>query len=307
MNPIRVGSRGSALALKQTALFCDAVRGVSPECGIEVCPVLTSGDRKQGTPLASQGDKKDWIAELEAGLASGEIDIAIHSAKDVPIDIHPDTELVPILARATPFEALVLNGSLGVPSSASLRCLPAGTVVGTASLRRNAQIRWVRPDLEISPVRGNVPTRVRKLDEENLGALVLAAAGLQRLGLTSPQMVLLGAEEMLPAVNQGILAAQVRRGDPLRLQLLDPICDRATSFAFESERAVIATIGADCHSAVGVFARLEGATIVLRAEVYARDERRRIEGEMRGETAKAVALGHALGEFLIEKGAKELL
>ena len=304
---LRVGSRGSSLARKQTALFCDAVRALSPELALELCTVVTSGDRKQGTPEAGFGDKKDWIAELETGLLSGELDVAIHSAKDVPIDIEPGTELIPVLRRANPFEALLLNSSLECAASNSLKCLPSGARVGTASLRRQAQIRWQRPDVEIVPVRGNVPTRVRKLSEEHLDGIVLAAAGLERLSLLSAQAVLLGPDEMLPAVNQGILVAQIRREDEARIELLKRICDPATRCVFDAERALIATIGADCHSAVGVFATLDGARLSLRAEVYAQEERRRIEASVVGNSSEALQLGERAGKSLILQGAKDIL
>ncbi len=304
---LRIGTRGSALALKQTALFCEALGRFHPALEFDVRQVVTSGDRKQGTPAAAVGDKKDWIAELEKGLLAGEFDIAIHSAKDVPIDIEPETTLGAILERAAPNETLLLNEKLGKPASASLACLAPGATIGTASIRREAQIRWLRPDVNVVPVRGNVTTRVRKLSEENLSALVLAAAGLDRLALLSDQGALLSTDEMLPAVNQGILVAQLRKNDAKTSALIDPLRHHDTAVCFAAERAVIERLGADCHSAVGVHARLVHGVLELRAEVYHRTERRRIEAAVNGNPELATELGTSLGDSLLAQGAKELL
>jgi len=309
---LRVGTRKSQLALAQTESVIQALVAKDSNIQAEVVPMLTTGDRSRSTPADAPRDKNDWILELEAELVSNNIDIAVHSGKDVPVEVHSETELIPVLERADARDVLVLGPSLREQLGESsgkfpLQRLTAGVRVGTSSLRRKAQILVAQKEVEVVPIRGNVPTRLRKLEEGEVDALVLAAAGLNRLNIQAEGVFQLEPVQMLPAMNQGTLLVQCLRGDSEITGLLESISDPETRAACLLERTFIRLIGADCGSAVGVYAECRGENIEASGRVFAKDGSRMLEHSVSGKAEQAEELGSALGKVLIEQGAQSLL
>jgi hydroxymethylbilane synthase len=283
---VRVGTRGSALALAQAGTVA-ALLGDDAQ----LVPITTSGDRDRAA-----GDKEKWVKELELALLADEIDLAVHSAKDVPSVLPEGLELVGSPPRAVPFDALV-----GVPS---LDELPAGARVGTASLRRSSQLRALREDLEVVVVHGNVDTRLRRLEEGELDALVLAAAGLRRLGREAAIGCLL--TELVPAAGQGTLVLEARAGDERARAAVHAITDAASWDALSAERTLVARLDATCNTPLGAHATVESSGIVLRTFVGLPDG----SAWLRDETPPACApdeAGELAAERLLAAGAADLL
>ncbi|MCW2968512.1 MAG: porphobilinogen deaminase [Solirubrobacteraceae bacterium] len=270
---MRIGTRGSALALAQATPVAQALGG-------ELVVIATTGDRDR-----KAGDKGRWVGELERALLAGEIDVAIHSAKDVPSELADGTELLPSPPRADPRDALC--------GAASLAELATGARVGTASLRREAQLRALRPDLEVAELRGNVDTRLRRLADGEYDAIVLAQAGLDRLGRGSEGAPL---DELVPAAGQGILALQVRAGDGPSFA-----GDEAATWALACERALVGALDADCDTPVGAFAE-HG---VLRAFLGKPDGSAWLTDELEG--SDPASLGAEVGRRLLAAGGAEVL
>jgi hydroxymethylbilane synthase len=246
-----VGTRGSALARAQTAKVCALLESSWPGLGCEIRPIVTTGDRTQasGEPLSAIGGKGLFTAELEQALRDGEIDLAVHSLKDLPTEDADGVLVGAICLREDVRDCLVSREGV------TLADLPQGAVVGTSSLRRSAQLRALRPDLDVSSIRGNVDTRIRKVREGEYDATVLAAAGIVRLGLEDEVAEWLSPNVMLPAPGQGALAAQARDGDDATLELLAAIDDAAARAATTAERAFLSALGAGCTAPVAAHAR----------------------------------------------------
>jgi hydroxymethylbilane synthase len=261
----------------------------------------TEGDRKLGTSLAKIGGKGLFVKELEDALARGDADIAVHSMKDVPMDLLAGHVLGAIPERADPRDAFVSN------SCANLDGLPSGACVGTSSLRRESQLRARRPDLSIQPLRGNVPTRLRKLDENQYDAIILAAAGLKRLGLEGRITNLLTTEESLPAAGQGALGIECRGDRHDVLRLLSPLDDRATALCVRAERAVARTLAGSCTVPLAAYAELAAERIRLRGYVGAPDGSRLARATVEGPATDAESLGVELAARLRKAGAEEIL
>jgi hydroxymethylbilane synthase len=281
---MRIGTRGSALALAQA-------RWVAQRLGAdaEIVPITTSGDRG-----AEIGDKSRWVSELEGALFDGRIDIAVHSAKDVPTQLPEGLELVAIAERADPRDAICGAGSLDE--------LPAGATVGTSSLRRAAQIRAVRDDLDVISARGNVDTRLRKLSEGQFDAIVLALAGLERIGRADAAGGVL--TELVPAAGQGALAIEARPG-VLPADLLAAVSDPEATVCVTAERELVGALEASCNTPVGAHARLvDSGAVELVAWVGLPDGSAWIRDRQAGDAA---GLGSALAERLLNAGAGELL
>ncbi|MDD2941605.1 MAG: hydroxymethylbilane synthase [bacterium] len=317
---LRIGTRGSELALWQARKVEQEIARHNHDVQIEIRIVKTTGCLKQGTTQAGVSDKKEWVHELEQALLASDIDIAVHSAKDVPGDIVDGTWITSVLPRANPLDVLLSRKPLSAgavasssPSLELLQTLPSGARLGTASKRRRAQLLYQRPDLEIQPLRGNVPTRLRKLLEGDVDFAVLAAAGIERLGLFPEYMSLLSAELCLPAVNQGILAVQSRIEDDAVRRILLSLVDTSTEQCFIAEREVVRILGADCNSAVGVFAEIVEARLSLRAQVFSVDGEVMIEARAEGAVAdrESIAqcqeLGAGVAKSLLAQGAEKLL
>jgi len=265
MQPIlRLGTRGSPLALVQARLVATALRDVhgwGPEL-IEIEPMATSGDQLHNRPLAEAGGKALWTRELDLALLEGRIDLAVHSMKDVETIRPPELCLAAILPRADVRDRLV--------GAESLAALPEGARFGTSSPRRAAQVLARRPDLEIVPFRGNVETRLRKIERGEVGASLLAAAGLDRLGHHDVGIVL---EDFLPAPSQGAIGVEVRSADRRIRTLIGAIDDRATHLCVGAERRLLEGLGGSCRSPVAALATLKGGEIRLRAEILTEDGR----------------------------------
>jgi hydroxymethylbilane synthase len=298
---LRIATRKSALALWQAEHVAALLRGAHPGLGVELEPMSTQGDRIQDRSLAAIGGKGLFIKELEVALAEGRADIAVHSMKDVPADMPPEFVIAAFLERADPRDALLCR------RGSALSDLPAGATLGTSSLRRRAQILAARPDLSIEPLRGNVDTRLGRLDSGPLEAIVLACAGLDRLGLGARIAARLAPEAMLPAVGQGAIGIECRRDDPRTRALLGTLDDRTTHTALAAERAFAQTLGGSCQSPIAALARLDADRLTLQGLVAEPDGSRLLRDGISGPHTRAAELGEELARRLLAAGARELL
>ena len=286
---VRIGTRGSALAMAQAQLVADALGGG------ELVEVVTSGDRS-----APVGDKSRWVKELEQALLDGDVDLAVHSAKDVPGELANGLEIVGVPARADPRDALC--------GAESLESLPSGARVGTSSLRRQAQLCAARPDLDVVAMRGNVDTRLRKLAAGEVDAIVLARAGLERLGRAEETGATLDAALFVPAPGQGTLALEARSGDEAVRAAAAQVTDRQALACLAAERALTAALGASCHTPIGAHAQaLPGGVLELRAFVGAPDGSAWVRDRLEGSADQPEVLGRRVGERLLAAGAGDLL
>ncbi|MEC5319185.1 hydroxymethylbilane synthase [Brenneria populi subsp. brevivirga] len=300
-NIIRIATRQSPLALWQAQYVQQLLNDFHPELQVELVPMTTRGDIILDTPLAKVGGKGLFVKELELALLEGRADIAVHSMKDVPAEFPEGLGLETICQRDDPRDAFVSN------HYASLDRLPAGSRVGTSSLRRQCQLRARRPDLVIRDLRGNVGTRLAKLDSGEYDAIILAAAGLKRLKLDHRIRAPLSPEVSLPAVGQGAIGIECRLDDERIRRWLSPLNHADTAARVRAERAMNLRLEGGCQVPIGSYAELDGDTLWLRALVGSPDGRRIITGERRGKRAQAEQIGIALAEELLAKGAKEIL
>ncbi|WP_237152880.1 hydroxymethylbilane synthase [Oryzibacter oryziterrae] len=297
--PIRIGTRGSPLALAQAhevrQKLLDALGADAPD--IEIVVLSTAGDRIQDRALAEVGGKGLFTEEIEAGLLDGSLDLAVHSSKDMPTVLPEGLVLDHFLPREDVRDAFI---SLKYPT---LDALPAGAVVGTASLRRQAMVRRLRPDLEVVTYRGNVQTRLRKLSEGVVDATLLAMAGLNRLGMAHVATAILDPETFPPAVGQGAIGIETRAGDRRIAELLDRIHHPATGLALATERAFLRTLDGSCRTPIAGHATISGASIHLRGLILTPDGVTAHSGEATGTDPEA--LGIALGERLKALGGPD--
>lgn len=298
---LRIATRKSALALWQAEHVAAGLRRLHPHLDIELVAMTTRGDRILDTPLSRIGGKALFVKELERGIWEGRADIAAHSIKDVPAQLPEGMHLPVVLEREDPCDAFVSN------HYESLEALPAGARLGTASLRRECQLRAQRPDLRVGTLRGNVQTRLAKLERGEFDAIVLAAAGLRRLGLEEHIRCTLTPEQSLPAVGQGALGLECRIDDQEINELIAPLTDRPSYLRVVAERAVNARLEGSCQVPIAAFAVLDGADIWLRALVGSRDGSCVLRGEIRGLAAQGDSLGRQLADDLLARGAGELL
>jgi len=306
---LRIGSRGSRLALWQA----EYVRRLLAErCGLEteIVVIKTSGDRwaeKSVGNLGELGLKGVFIKELEEALLDGRADLAVHSMKDVPTEIDSSFSFPAVLSREDPRDCLVARDGFRLDQ------LPAGARIGTSSVRRQAQLRHHRPDIEIVPLRGNVDTRLAKLDRGEFDAIVLAKAGLDRLGFSERITDVLGPEAVLPAVGQGALGIETRAGDPKTCKQVAALADADTRSAVNAERALLAELEGGCQVPVGAWARFEDGGFVIDSCVVAPDGSEyirlsaRATAEEMQDRRTALRLGRELGRRLIEAGADRIL
>ena len=291
---LRLGTRGSALALRQSGMVAADLTRFGTD--VELVPIKTTGDVLAGS-LAAAGGKGLFVKEIEDALLAGRIDFAVHSMKDVPAVLPAGLALVATPPREDARDVLVSR------SGASLAELPAGARVGTSSLRRRAQVLARRPDLEVVELRGNVDTRLRKVMEAEVDATLLAAAGLRRLGLAPAGAVALTVDEFLPAIGQGALALEARQGDEAvvaRLQVLD---DPATAAAVAAERAFLGAVGGDCQTPLAAHASCVEGRLRLRALVAEIDGSAALADALDGPIESARAIGARLGAMLLARGA----
>jgi hydroxymethylbilane synthase len=296
---VRIATRESQLALAQTRMVADALSRAHPDLHVELLPMTTKGDRVLDRPLAQVGGKGLFVKELEVAMEEGRADLAVHSLKDVPMVLPPRFAIATFGAREVPVDALVSN------RFTSLAELPAGARVGTSSLRREAQLRHTHPRLVLAPLRGNVNTRLAKLDAGDYDAIVLAAAGLRRLGFEGRIRALL--DEAIPAIGQGILAIEYPAQRAELASLLAPFEVPATAAAARAERAVGLVVEGSCEVPLGAHARVDGSTIHLEAFLGHPDGTRLVRAHGSGNATQAEALGHDVGKRLLDNGGRELL
>ncbi len=300
---LRLGTRGSPLALAQArevrAHLASADPEFAGELAVEIVVIKTTGDKIQDRTLADIGGKGLFTKEIEEALLAGRIDAAVHSMKDVPTWLPEGLEIGAILPREDPRDAIISA------SGRDLAGLPAGAVVGTASLRRQAQVLLARPDLKVVPFRGNVQTRLRKLAAGEVDATLLAMAGLNRLGLGGEVSAVLAPEDMLPAVAQGAIGLEIRRDDGATRDTLAARDDRDSAIRVAAERACLAVLDGSCRTPIAAFAELEGrgandggARLRLRALVALPDGSQAHRAERRGAASEAIALGRDAGAEL---------
>ena len=283
---IRLGTRGSALALAQAGQVASSIGA-----DVELVEIATSGDRGRGE------DKGRFVKEIEEALLRGDIDLAVHSAKDVPGELPGGLAIAGVPERADPRDALC--------GAESIANLAEGAVVGTSSLRRRSQLLALRPDLDVRDVRGNVDTRLGKLAAGEYGALVLARAGLLRLGRSEGEPI--GEAEMTPAPGQGCLALEVRADDDETRRVAEQLTHRESLVELTAERAVVTALEATCHTPVGARARLEAERLTLDAYAGLPDGSTWVRDTLEGDASDPAGLGHAVAERMLAAGARELL
>lgn len=305
MSTLRIATRRSALAMWQAEHVADLLRAAHPGLVVELVPMSTQGDKIQDTPLSKVGGKGLFTKELEVAMREGRADLAVHSCKDVPAEVPADMVLAAFLEREDPRDAFVSN------DHAAFATLPQGARVGTASLRRACQLRARRPDLVVQSLRGNVNTRLAKLDAGEHDAIILASAGLIRLGFGRRIRAQLSPDDSLPAVGQGTIAIECRADDADARARLAVLEHAQTAVRTRAERAFNARLKGGCQVPIAGYAELlpidEGGGLRLRGLVGAVDGSRIVRGELRGPLVEAEALGVALAERLLGDGADALL
>jgi len=297
MAKLRIGSRGSQLALWQANHVAALLREQGHTIEIEV--IKTTGDKITSVALAKVGTKGMFTKEIEEALQDHRVDLAVHSLKDVPTELEHEFELAAIMKREDPRDAFI-----SVKFS-SLDELPHGAKVGTSSLRRQCQLKSVRPDLEIFPLRGNVDTRIRKLESGEYDAIILAAAGVRRLGLETHVRSRISADIMCPAVGQGALAIEIRRGDQQTKRLLAFLNDADTHAAIDCERALLGSLGGGCQVPIGAYAEVRSGRLHLRAMVGRPDGSEILREQAEG--TDGVKLGRETAQALLRRGGDKIL
>lgn len=301
ISSIKIASRESALALWQSQHIKQRLEQLAPEIEVEIVGMTTKGDQILDVPLAKVGGKGLFVKELETSLIKGETDIAVHSMKDVPMHFPEGLELVTICKRESPFDAFVSN------DYASIDELPPGAIVGTSSLRRQSQTAARRPDLQIKTLRGNVNTRLAKLDRGEYDAIILAESGLRRLGFDERIRMSIPPEISLPAVGQGALGIECRSADTELIALLRKLADDETEYCVQAERAMNTRLEGGCQVPIAGYATLENKVITLTAMVASVDGKQRLDYEDSAPIGESEALGIRVAENLLSQGANKIL
>lgn len=296
---LRLGTRGSPLALRQSEWVAERLREAAPAVEVELRRIRTSGDRLPGS-LVPFGGKGLFVKEIEEALLAGEVDAGVHSLKDLPVRLPAGLALAAVLEREDPSDVLISRQPGGLAG------LLPGSRVGTSSLRRQALVRHLRPDVEVVPLRGNVETRLRRWREGEVDAVILARAGLKRLGLAIEEADPLPVEVFLPAIGQGAIGIEASPASEW-WTLFQKLDHAPTARAVEAERAFLRAVGGDCHTPVAAHARVQGHALELRALVASPDGSRLVRGERRGSTGEAPHLGEELAFELLARGGREIL
>jgi len=309
---VRIGSRGSALALVQSEWVRDRLQALHPGLVAEIEVIHTKGDRLLDAPLAKLGDKGLFVKEIEEALREGRVDLAVHSAKDMPTETPAGLDLVAFTAREDVRDVFVAHPRAPLRRLADL---PSGAVVGTSSLRRRSQLLALRPDLEVVDIRGNVQTRLRKVEEQEMAGTILAAAGLARLGRADAAAFAFTFDELLPAVGQGSLAVEARTGDEAVAALLAPLADTASALAVRAERALMRALQGGCQVPIAAHAVVVApapgdpgpAPLLLRAFVGSLDGAEAVRREAVGSSAEPEELGTRLAAEMLAAGGDRIL
>ncbi len=295
-----IGSRASKLALAQANLIKDLLQEKYPVLDIEIKTIKTTGDKILDVSLDKIGDKGLFTKEIEAALLAGDIDLAVHSLKDLPVEITAGLKIAAVTPREDPRDILVsLKGD-------DLKSLPKKSRIGTSSLRRRAQLLRLRPDLRVMDLRGNLDTRIRKLNAGLYEAIVVAYAGVKRLGLKL-LMSVIPLEEFLPQAGQGALGIEIRQGRTDLEEIVKILDDAPAHLCIDAERQVLSGLGGGCHAPIGVYARIEGDKIIINAGVFSLDGKTAIKDKISGAKKDAGSLGLSLADKLLKNGAKQIL
>lgn len=296
-----IGTRSSKLALWQANYIADCIRTEYPELEVSLLHIMTTGDKILDVPLAKIGGKGLFTKEIETAMLNGEIDLAVHSLKDMPTQLPAGLLLAAITERVDPGDALVS------PKYGTIDNLPQGAKVGTSSLRRRAQLLRYRPDLIISDLRGNLDTRLKKMDTEGLDAIILAVAGLKRLGWQALITQILPNDICLPAVGQGALALETRTDDQEVRTILEFLNHQQTRWAVEAERSYLAEVEGGCQIPIGVYGYIHQELLVLEAVILSVDGKRHIRQTLSGQPAAGIDLGRTLAQTMLNVGGREIL
>ena len=298
---LKIATRKSPLALWQAEFVKSKLEAIYPDLKVELVKMTTQGDQILNSPLSKIGGKSLFIKELEVGIMEGRADIAVHSMKDVPYELPQGFEIGAILERESPFDAFVSN------DFNSIQDLPVGARLGSCSLRRIVQVKALRPDLEILDLRGNVNTRLKKLDDGEYDAIILACSGLTRLGFDNRIKQDLSPDDSLPAVGQGALGIEIKANDHEISNLIKPLIHQKTQIEVNAERALNTTLQGGCSVAIGAFATSEDSKLTLSGMVGNVDSGEIIRIQETGETSKPIDLGIRAAKKLLSLGARELL
>ncbi|KPJ97305.1 MAG: hydroxymethylbilane synthase [Desulfobacterales bacterium SG8_35] len=298
---IKIGTRGSLLATTQSTWVKNQIEAAHPGVSVELEIIVTKGDKILDVPLAKVGGKGLFVKEIEEALLRRDVDLAVHSMKDVPSELPEELHLGIIPLRENPHDAFISTRYAGIAD------LPQGATVGTSSLRRRAQLAALRPDLDIVDLRGNLDTRLRKLEEGQFQAIILAAAGLNRLGMSGRATGYFSAKEMLPAVGQGALGIELRKDDAELLAGLAFLNDAKTTVAVTAERAFLFRLEGGCQVPIGAFAEVKDGEVQLTGLVASVDGKEVLKDSISGPEAEAQELGTRLANKLLDMGGREIL
>ncbi|PKM76789.1 MAG: hydroxymethylbilane synthase [Firmicutes bacterium HGW-Firmicutes-15] len=301
MQRLRLGTRGSKLALWQADYVAWELRQVVPDIDIEIKIIKTKGDKILDVALSKIGDKGLFTREIENELLAGEIDLAVHSMKDLPTFIAPGLVLGGVLKRENPQDVLISHKGY------SLTSLPRNGSVGTSSLRRIAQLRALRPDIRMVDLRGNVETRIKKMEEQDLDGIILAYAGVKRLGFTGKISEMIATDIMLPAVGQGAIAIELREEDNETLKVISPINNLHTKLETMAERALLRELEGGCQVPIASLAQIKGNILYIEGLVASMNGQRVIKESLTGDLNKAEEIGRSLAQSLLNRGADSIL
>jgi hydroxymethylbilane synthase len=295
---LTIGTRGSKLALAQTNRTLDQIKAQNPDVDFELKIIHTTGDKEHGKPLFSIDCKGIFEKEIDQQVVSGEVDFAVHSLKDVPIVEQPTgTVLAAIPERDSPCDVFISHNN--IPFSK----LPSGAVVGTGSLRRLAEIKYLRPDLDVQPIRGNVDTRIGKVATGEIAGIVIAQAGLERMNILSEITEVLPLTQFPSAAGQGAIAVVAKEGNDEVIKILQSIEDPATRSEITAERSLVLKLEGGCRVPIGAVAKAQGDTLTLMGCIFSLNDRKKISAQAKGTLAEAAKLGTVIGENLIRQGA----
>jgi hydroxymethylbilane synthase len=297
----KIGTRGSKLALIQTNFVADILKIIIPQATIDIRIIKTSGDIMQDVSLLKIGGQGVFVKEIEDALLSKKIDLAVHSMKDVPGEIPEELMFAAILPREDVRDVLVARDNI------KMEFMPKGAKIGTGSQRRGAQIKALLPDVNIVPLRGNIDTRLKKIETENLTGVILAAAGMKRMGLTEKITQFLPVETMLPAVGQGALGLQIRKADAELVKICARMNDAATAAEVTAERSFLRGLGGGCLLPIAALGKLDGQRLSLEGMLAAPNGTTVIREKINGAKEEAEELGKKLAEIILEKGGTKLL
>ena len=297
----KIGTRGSKLALVQSQWVKEKVEAEHPDVKVELVTIKTTGDKMLDTPLSLIGGKGLFVKEIEEALLKKQVDVAVHSIKDVPAELPEGLIISTFPEREDPHDALISTGNQ------TLEQLPKGARVGTSSLRRSAQLLCMRPDLDLVPLRGNVDTRLKKLEAGEFQAIILAAAGLRRLGLAKRISQIIPGNQILPAIGQGALGLEVRRDNEQIIKLLAFLNNEQTEVTVKAERAFLKRLEGGCQVPIAAYAGLNGEELHLEGLVAELDGTRFIRDEISGKKSRATEIGDSLARRLLDSGADKIL